>query len=418
MNDPEMFFQTLQTMIIVGIILAAIAIVGRWRVFSKTRRPPWYAFVPYLSQYTLYELCGGKQFALVGISIFFLESMFARSNFGDGAGSLLSKLITIVSLGFSALMCYKLAKSFGKGILFAVGLFFLSPVFMLILGFDESYYLGVNGDGDFGMFDAFTARRQQPKYERPKEEKMETFRSSSDDDFATIGGTQPYRPQGGTQSSVNLNKESDENNTFRTQNTGFIAQGGRQSTGFVAQGSRQNTGSTAQGGSNYSAAYNPFEKSNNDTSPVIKPSDDSTNYGRSLLSDSFGKYSSSESNTNYSSNYSSNSFGKYSSSESNTNYKDKYSIDSVGKYSSSESNTNYSSNFSADSFGKYSSSESNTNYKDKYSIDSVGKYSSSESNTNYSSDFSADSFGKYSSSESNTNYKDKYSSDSFGKYSS
>ena len=38
--------------------------------------------------------------------------------------------------------CYQLAKAFGKKFAFALGLFFIYPVFMLILGLDDSKYLG------------------------------------------------------------------------------------------------------------------------------------------------------------------------------------------------------------------------------------------------------------------------------------
>ena len=37
---------------------------------------------------------------------------------------------------------YKLSKAFGHGVGFTVGLFFLRPIFLLILGFGGSVYLG------------------------------------------------------------------------------------------------------------------------------------------------------------------------------------------------------------------------------------------------------------------------------------
>ena len=37
---------------------------------------------------------------------------------------------------------YKLACAYGHGIGFTIGLFFLNPLFMLILGFGDSEYMG------------------------------------------------------------------------------------------------------------------------------------------------------------------------------------------------------------------------------------------------------------------------------------
>ena len=40
---------------------------------------------------------------------------------------------------------YKLSYSFGHGVGYALGLTFLTPIFLLILAFDESVYIGPGG---------------------------------------------------------------------------------------------------------------------------------------------------------------------------------------------------------------------------------------------------------------------------------
>lgn len=52
--------------------------------------------------------------------------------------SLLRIIAEIISIMYSV----KLAKAFGKGTGFAIGLIFLSPIFMLILGLGDSTYHG------------------------------------------------------------------------------------------------------------------------------------------------------------------------------------------------------------------------------------------------------------------------------------
>jgi hypothetical protein len=39
----------------------------------------------------------------------------------------------------------RLSRAFGRGSGFAVGLFFLQPIFCIILGFGEAQYIGPNG---------------------------------------------------------------------------------------------------------------------------------------------------------------------------------------------------------------------------------------------------------------------------------
>jgi hypothetical protein len=48
----------------------------------------------------------------------------------------------IVMLVMSFMQCLRLAKCFGKGTGFGIGLVFLAPIFKLILGFGGSKYIG------------------------------------------------------------------------------------------------------------------------------------------------------------------------------------------------------------------------------------------------------------------------------------
>lgn len=49
-------------------------------------------------------------------------------------------IIAVISIMYSV----KLAKAFGRGIPFALGLIFLQPIFMLILGFGDDPYYGAD----------------------------------------------------------------------------------------------------------------------------------------------------------------------------------------------------------------------------------------------------------------------------------
>ena len=57
----------------------------------------------------------------------------------------------LMSLAAVVMLCmlpFRLAKAFGKSVFFGIGLLLLSPVFLLILGFDGSAYcLAATGSG-------------------------------------------------------------------------------------------------------------------------------------------------------------------------------------------------------------------------------------------------------------------------------
>ncbi len=125
-----------------GIFLLAIAVVliaALWKVFEKAGEQGWKALIPVYSSYMLYKIAwDAKAFWIVmvlGLLSGFLGLIPLLGMVLGFIGGLLAGLIEIFC-------CIKLAKAFGHSGWFAAGLIFLSPIFILILGFDQSEYIG------------------------------------------------------------------------------------------------------------------------------------------------------------------------------------------------------------------------------------------------------------------------------------
>lgn len=108
--------------LMVGLIfyLAIIIIVvaGMWKTFEKAGQPGWAAIVPIYNTYILCKIVGRPGWWVILL------------------------LIPYLNLIFWIIVCLDMAKSFARGIGFAVGLILLSPVFFCILGFGSSEYQG------------------------------------------------------------------------------------------------------------------------------------------------------------------------------------------------------------------------------------------------------------------------------------
>ncbi len=116
MGDLEGLMAAMGSMWIFSLIICIAAVVGLWRVFSKAGEPGWAAIIPLYNTYVLFKII-----------------------FGNGWKFLLV-LIPIYGIYLAIVAMFKLAKSFGKGVGFGFGLLFLSPIFLLILAFDNSTY--------------------------------------------------------------------------------------------------------------------------------------------------------------------------------------------------------------------------------------------------------------------------------------
>ena len=117
----------LSTLAIGVLLLVCLA-----KIFKKAGKPGWHAIIPFLSSYDEFEIAWGN-----GILFLLL-------------------LIPGVNLVIEILYSIKLAKSFGKGDGFALGLIFLPYIFVPILAFDQSRYIGPNGVPAAAPAPAFT----------------------------------------------------------------------------------------------------------------------------------------------------------------------------------------------------------------------------------------------------------------------
>lgn len=108
-----------------GLIVAFFA--GFWKVFTKAGQPGWAAIVPIYNVYIWTKI--------VGRPWWFTLLVF----------------IPLVNIVISIILCSDLAKSFGRGIGFTLGLIFLVFIFIPVLGFGSDKYIGPSAAGGAGM---------------------------------------------------------------------------------------------------------------------------------------------------------------------------------------------------------------------------------------------------------------------------
>ena len=104
------------TLVFFGILVMVIA--GVWRTFTKAGRPGWACLVPIYNVIVMLQIAGRPVWWLLLL------------------------LVPIVNIAVAFVIMFDFAKAFGKGIGFAIGLFFLGFIFYPVLGFSEAQYQG------------------------------------------------------------------------------------------------------------------------------------------------------------------------------------------------------------------------------------------------------------------------------------
>ena len=128
-----------------------LTLVARWRVFTKAGLAGWKSLIPLYSEYCTFRISWKTTFFWIvlaagfasGILTGMIENSENVSTFVTLLAGLLGMVITVINL----VMNIKLSRRFGHGVLFGLGLMFLSPLFTMILGLGESEYLGNPEEG-------------------------------------------------------------------------------------------------------------------------------------------------------------------------------------------------------------------------------------------------------------------------------
>lgn len=98
------------------VVIGIVMIVSMWKVFTKAGQPGWAAIIPIVNLYFLCKVAGRPGWWVL--------------------------LLLICFPIFWIIVCIDVAKRFGKGVGFALGLIFLGVIFWPILGFGSAQYQG------------------------------------------------------------------------------------------------------------------------------------------------------------------------------------------------------------------------------------------------------------------------------------
>ena len=151
-----MAFTALLTLLI-PLVLSAIpivlAIVGQWIVNKKVGRPGWHTIVPYLSHYTKANIAGNvKNFwimliaSVVAIATMGLGVLLNNGGEGNSTISMICILTSLPAIVVVIIMAARIeigiARAFGKGAMFGLGLLLLPFLLYPILAWGNAEYEG------------------------------------------------------------------------------------------------------------------------------------------------------------------------------------------------------------------------------------------------------------------------------------
>ena len=138
---------SLTVAVIIGIALVVLLIAAEWRLFTKAGEKGWKCLIPIYSGYVFYKITWSVTAWIVSIVLGILSGVLQQPAMrGETWASALVTIIGLASLVLVIIAMVYTAKAYGKGGGFAVGLLLLTVIFLPILAFGSSQYIGPKGE--------------------------------------------------------------------------------------------------------------------------------------------------------------------------------------------------------------------------------------------------------------------------------
>ena len=127
--------------------LVILVIAGLWKVYEKAGQEGWKCLIPIYNAVVLLRIVGKPAWWIwLMVVPFIISAILTFNSRGSIAPPLLAFALNIVGYVYIVWTYNMLSKSFGKTEAFTAGLLFLGVIFIPILGFGDSKYLGPYGD--------------------------------------------------------------------------------------------------------------------------------------------------------------------------------------------------------------------------------------------------------------------------------
>lgn len=131
--------------LIFALVWWILQIIANWNIFTKSGEAGWKSLIPIYGDYVSYKIAWQTSYFWLNFILGILLSYVSNANLNESMFlSLIVILLKIALTVINIMYCVKLARAFGRGIGFAIGLILLQPIFLLILGFGSDQYYGAD----------------------------------------------------------------------------------------------------------------------------------------------------------------------------------------------------------------------------------------------------------------------------------
>ncbi len=132
----------LWAMALAGVVIWILTIIAYWKMFTKAGEKGWKAIIPVYSTYKIYDITWKGSMFWLSLAAGIVSSILVNIWPDSVVSLIIATIVLVFALVISVMACFKMSKAYGHGVGYGFGLLFLNTIFILILGFGKSEYVG------------------------------------------------------------------------------------------------------------------------------------------------------------------------------------------------------------------------------------------------------------------------------------
>lgn len=137
-----MFLTAISLIVLYYLVTYIFYVIAGFRIFAKFGEPGWKAIIPFYNTYVQYSKVWSSAMGIVSVVLTLVHAIGSSYTADNATLAMVVTLAGIANFVVTLLGNIKLAKSFGHGTGFGIGLTILQPIFILILGYSGDQYIG------------------------------------------------------------------------------------------------------------------------------------------------------------------------------------------------------------------------------------------------------------------------------------
>lgn len=124
------------------ILWYVLLVIGLWSMFTKAGVAGWKSLIPIYNFYILFKISWTSSMFWVWVLLLLISTVLGGYAYSSGSLTFLANVVDVAMDLVLIVLWLKTSQAYGHGLGYAIGLWLINPLFIMIIGLGSSRYYG------------------------------------------------------------------------------------------------------------------------------------------------------------------------------------------------------------------------------------------------------------------------------------